>query len=130
MYAPQLRAQPFRLSTIGGDMRPDLEGIQAAGYWDTLPGPNAPISGQVMDPYTGVVVPLKANLTGRANRSPNGYSVGNIFLAQRLGQLFLEASYGRLHYTRNIKSLNINNGVIGDANVVLPASSRNVVDRR
>lgn len=122
MFAPQLRAQPFRLSTIGGDMRPDLGGIQAAGYWDTLPGPNAPISGPVMDPYVGVVVPLKANLTGPANRSPNGYTVSSVFLEQRLGQLFVEASYGRLHYTRNIKTMGNTNGVIGDANVVLPGA--------
>jgi iron complex outermembrane receptor protein len=122
VYAPQLRAQPFRLSTIGGDMRPDLEGIQGAGYWDTLPGPNAPITGQVMDPYVGVVVPLKANLTGPANRSPNGYNVGSIFLEQRLGQLFAQASFGRLHYTRNIRTVSISNGVIGDANLVLPGA--------
>jgi hypothetical protein len=64
IYAPQIRAQPFRVSTTGADMRPDLAGNQPTGFWETVSGGAAPSAGTVDDPFYGQVMPANAYLSG------------------------------------------------------------------
>lgn len=121
VYAPQLRSQPFRLSTIGADMRPDLAGTQAPGYWETLPGPAAPSTGTIDDPHLGSLIPMNASLGGPGNKSPNDYTIGNVIVEQKVGPFALELAYGHLNYRRSIATVPAP-GLIGDPNIVLPGA--------
>ncbi len=121
MFAPQLRTQAFRISTIGGDMRPDLPGVQAAGYWETIPGPTGPVAGTIDDPYYGQQIPKNANLLGPGATTNHDYSVPALFLEQRVGDLHLELAYSSLGYRRN-RRIPTANGLIGDANPILPGA--------
>ena len=121
MSAPQLRTQPFRLSTIGADMRPDLAGSQAAGFWDTLPGAGTLAQGQVDDPNLGTLVPLESNLAGPGQTTSFDYTVGSLYLERRFGGLMLELAYRKLKLWRDNRSSSVS-GLIGDANPVLPGA--------
>ena len=125
LFAPQLRDQPFRLSSLGEgvDVRPDLEGIQASGFWEPLPGPNSPIIGRVAD-LNFDVVPENANLNGPGNRLDNHYTNSSIFVEQSFGDLSIEAGYNKF-----VSYLNSNFpvqwnilGVKGDPNAVIPGA--------
>lgn len=120
-FAPQLRPQPFRLSTVGADMRPDLPGTQAAGHWDTLPGAGTLAQGNVDDPYLGQLIPANANLAGPGSTTNNHYTVYSVFLEQRLGSLAVEAGYRRRRYWRDNHAVGIS-GLIGDPNPVIPGA--------
>lgn len=121
-YAPQLRAQPFRMSTIGADVRPDLEGNQPSGFWDTVPGAGAPAGGRVTDPHIGDVIPENAFLAGPGRTSDNDYSIFSLFLDQRIGDLFIEAGYRRSSYYRDFRHAPGLTGAIGDPNPVIPGA--------
>ena len=71
VYAPQVRPQPFRLSTTGADMRPDLAGTQAPGFFETISAGAAPSGGTVDDPYCGQVIPATAYLAGPGRSTDN-----------------------------------------------------------
>ena len=120
-YAPQLRALPFRLSTIGADVRPDLAGVQAPGYWDTVLGPTTLSKGTVDDPYLGRLIPLKANLNGPGSTTNNDYTVYQAFAEQRLGGFSLELGFRRRTYWRDNRLMGVN-GAFGDANPVIPGA--------
>ena len=121
MYAPQLRAQPFRMSTIGGDMRPDIAGVQPSGFWDTLPGAGTLAQGNVDDPYLGKLIPLNVNPSGPGGTTNNDYSVYSFFVEQRIGNLFIEAGYRHRKYWRDNRSVGVS-GLIGDPNPVIPGA--------
>lgn len=103
-YAPQLRAQPFRLSTVGADMRPDLAGNQAPGHWDTLPGSATLTQGNVDDPFLGSILPLNASLAGPGATTHNHYTVYSAFVEQTYvtgstsGRLGLFAKSGMIEF--------------------------------
>jgi len=103
LFAPQLRDQPFRLSSLGEgvDVRPDLEGIQASGFWEVIPGPASPIAGRVTD-INFDVVPENANLNGPGNRLDNHYTNASIFVEQSFGDLSIEAGYNKFEYYLNL----------------------------
>lgn len=123
LYAPQLRDQPFRLSTTGADMRPDLAGNQPTGFWTTLPGPASPVSGLV-DDINFDNVPENANLMGPGNTTDQDYWAGTIVLEQRIGNLFFELAHNKREWDRDIRLVVgwAGNGVRGDANPVLPGA--------
>ena len=120
VYAPQIRAQPFRLSTTGADMRPDLTGTQAPGFWETIPGGAAPSAGQVDDPYYGRFMPENAYLAGPGRSSRYNYTLASAFIDQRIGGLSLELGYAYTRYFRAFTQPNAN--AIGDPNPVLPGA--------
>ena len=120
-YAPQLRAAPFRLSTIGADVRPDLAGVQAPGYWDTVLGPVTLSKGTVDDPYLGQLIPLRSNLNGPGSTTNSDYTVYQAFVEQRLGGFALELGFRRRTYWRDNRIITAD-GVSGDANPVLPGA--------
>ena len=122
IYAPQLRAQPFRMSTIGADMRPDLPGVQASGFWDTVPGPTTPAAGSVDDPYLGTMIPLKQNTSGLGNTTSFDYTVGSLYFEQRIGGLMIELACQRLKLWRDNRSSGFSAGLYGDPNPVLPGA--------
>jgi iron complex outermembrane receptor protein len=124
MYAPQLRAQPFRLSTTGADMRPDLPGTQAPGYWDTIPGvAGYPAGTPVSDPNFQVI-PAEANLSGPGSTTNNYYTNGSIFIDHRIGNLSIELAANRHQQYRVARGVlgSVGEGAIGDANLVLPGA--------
>jgi outer membrane receptor protein involved in Fe transport len=121
IFAPQLRAQPFRISTGGADMRPDLPGTQTTGFWETVPGAASPVAGTVDDPFIRSMVPERANLTGPGATSNNDYQVGSVFLEQRLGPVSLEVAGASLLWRRHVKFTQAT-GLIGDPNPVLPGA--------
>ncbi len=125
LYAPQLRDQPFRLSSLGPDVdvRPDLEGIQASGFWEPVPGPNSPIVGRVADTNFDVL-PENANLNGPGNRLDNHYTNASMFVEQSFGDLNIEAGFNKFTYYRDTRfpvQWNIL-GVKGDPNAVIPGA--------
>lgn len=120
VYAPQVRAQPFRLSTTGADMRPDLAGTQAPGFWETISGGAAPSGGTVDDPFWGQVIPANAYLAGPGRSTNNDYTLASIFVDQRAGPVNIELGYARTTYFRGFTQANAN--AIGDANPVLPGA--------
>ena len=123
MYAPQLRAQPFRLSTTGADMRPDLPGSQLQGHWTTIPGPSSPVSGLV-DDINFNTVPENANLAGPGSTVNQNYWAGTVVVEQRIGNLLIELAYNKsksYREPRYVIQWN-QNGVLGDANPVLPGA--------
>ncbi|MBM3844617.1 MAG: hypothetical protein FJ397_15380, partial [Verrucomicrobia bacterium] len=93
VYAPQVRAQPFRLSTTGADMRPDLAGVQGPGFFETISGGAAPSGGTVDDPFYGQVIPANAYLAGPGRSSDNDYTLASVFIDQRVGPVSLELGY-------------------------------------
>lgn len=122
MYAPQLRPQPFRLSTIGADMRPDIAGTQAAGFYDTLPGAGTLAQGQVDDPYLGTaILPLRSNLAGAGNTTSFDHTVGSVYLEQRVGGAMVELAYRKLKLWRDNRAVGAD-GLLGDPNPVLPGA--------
>ena len=120
VYAPQLRAQPFRLSTTGADMRPDLAGTQGPGFFETLSGGAAPSGGTIDDPFYGQVIPANAYLSGPGRSSDNDYTLASVFIDQRVGPVSVELGYVRTNYYRGFTQPNAN--AIGDANPVLPGA--------
>lgn len=120
IYAPQIRAQPFRLSTTGADMRPDLLGAQPTGYWVTVTGPAAPVGGTATDPYYGQVLPANARFAGAGATSNYDYTIYNLFIDQRIGGLSLELGYRRTDYYRLFPATSAN--VLGEPNPVLPGA--------
>lgn len=122
MWAPQLRPYPFRISTIGADMRPDIAGTQASGFWDTVPGAGTLSQGQVDDPFLGTdVLPLRSNLFGPGATTDNDSAVTSIFLEQRIAGLNIELAYRHMEYWRYNRAIGTS-GLIGDANPVLPGA--------
>lgn len=121
MYAPQLRATPFRMSTIGADMRPDLAGNQASGFWDTVPGAGTLAQGQVNDPYLGSLVPLAANLPGPGQTTNFNNTVASLYFEQKIGNLSVELAYRNLQLWRDNRTTSVT-GLIGDPNPVLPGA--------
>ena len=120
VYAPQVRPQPFRLSTTGADMRPDLPGTQAPGFWETITGGAAPSGGQVDDPFYGQVIPENAYLSGPGRSSSYNYTLASVFVDQRIGGLNIELGYA---YTRYFRAFTQPTGnAIGDPNPVLPGA--------
>lgn len=121
VYAPQLRSEPFRLSTIGADMRPDLSGIQPSGFWRTTNGAVAPAGGTVDDPFYGQVIPANANLYGPGFNSANSdYTLSSLFIDQRIGGLSIELGYVRTDYYREFTPASF--GAIGEPNPVIPGA--------
>src|SRR5688572_1571834 len=120
IYAPQLRAQPFRVSTTGADMRPDLAGNQPTGFWETVSGGAAPSAGTVDDPFYGQVLPANAYFSGPGRSSSYDYTLGSVFVDQRIGGLNLEVGYARTSYFRGFTQPSAN--AIGDPNPVLPGA--------
>ncbi len=120
-FAPQLRAQPFRLSTIGADARPDLAGTQAPGFWDTVPGPRTLAQGNVDDPYLGSLVPLQASLPGPGSTTNNHYTVYHAFLEQQVAGFTVELGFRRRNYWRDNRTTGVG-GVLADPNPVLPGT--------
>jgi outer membrane receptor protein involved in Fe transport len=120
IYAPQVRAQPFRLSTTGADMRPDIAGTQAPGFWETISGGAAPSGGTVDDPFWGQVIPANAYLAGPGRSTNNDYTLASIFVDQRAGPVNIELGYARTTYFRGFTQANAN--AIGDPNPVLPGA--------
>ena len=124
-YAPQLRSQPFRLSTLGGaDMRPDVAGVQASGFWQTITPPAAPVGVGVDDPYYGTLIPKRANIGGSGNIAKLDYSIASLFLEQRFGRnFFLELAGSQMVMNRrNFYPTSNVNRLMGDANSVLPGA--------
>jgi len=122
MYAPQLRAQPFRLSTAGVDMRPDVAGNQSAGFWQTTNGLTSPAGGIVDIPGFGQIIPKRSNIMGEGSRADYDYDVGSVFLEQQLGDLALEVAYNRFGYHRDGRFLTTGLGLRADPNTVLPGA--------
>ncbi len=120
VYAPQIRPQPFRLSTTGADMRPDLTGTQAPGFWETISGGAAPSGGTVDDPFYGQVMPEDAYLAGPGRSSSYDYTLASVFVDQRIGGLNIEVGYAYTRYFRAFTQPNAN--AIGDPNPVLPGA--------
>lgn len=120
VYAPQIRAQPFRLSTTGADMRPDLPGAQPTGYWVTVTGPAAPSGGTATDPFYGQVLPANARFAGSGATSNYDYTIYNLFLDQRIGGLNIELGYRRTDYYRLFPATSAE--VLGEPNPVLPGA--------
>jgi outer membrane receptor protein involved in Fe transport len=120
VYAPQIRAQPFRLSTTGADMRPDLAGNQPTGFWETISGGAAPSAGTVDDPFYGEVIPENAYLGGPGRSGSYDYTLGSVFIDQRIGGLNIELGYAYTRYFRGFTQPNVN--AIGDPNPVLPGA--------
>ena len=120
IYAPQIRAQPFRLSTTGADMRPDLAGQQGPGFFETISAGAAPSGGTIDDPFYGQVIPANAYLAGPGRSSDNDYTLASVFLDQRVGPVSVELGYVRTNYFRGFTQPNAN--AIGDANPVLPGA--------
>ena len=120
-YAPQMRAEPFRLSSVGADMRPDIAGVQAAGHWHTLPGAGTLAQGNVDDPYLGKLLPANANLSGPGATTSNHYTVYSAFVEQRVGGLAIELGYRHRRYWRDNRAVGIG-GLIGDPNPVIPGA--------
>ena len=120
VYAPQVRSQPFRLSTTGADMRPDLAGTQGPGYFETISAGAAPSGGTIDDPYFGQVIPANAYLAGPGRSSDNDYTLASVFIDQRVGPVSVELGYVRTNYFRGFTQPNAN--AIGDANPVLPGA--------
>ena len=102
-------------------MRPDLPGAQAAGHWDTLPGPGTLAQGNVDDPYLGRLIPLNANLTGPGATTNNHYTVYSLFAEQRAGGLAVEVGYRRRQYWRDNRAVGTG-GLLGDPNPVIPGA--------
>ncbi|WP_414664507.1 TonB-dependent siderophore receptor [Horticoccus sp. 23ND18S-11] len=120
VYAPQVRAQPFRLSTTGADMRPDLAGTQAPGFWETISAGAAPSGGTVDDPFYGQVIPATAYLAGPGRSTNNDYTLASAFIDQRVGPVNIELGYARTTYFRGFTQPNAN--AVGDPNPVLPGA--------
>lgn len=120
IFAPQIRPQPFRQSTSGADMRPDIAGVQRPGYWETVPGPNASAGGTVDDPFYGQVIPENANLSGTGRSADYKYTIANLFVDQRVGGLNIELGY---LYSRYFRGFNLVGATaIGDPNMNLPGA--------
>ncbi|MDO8545240.1 MAG: TonB-dependent receptor plug domain-containing protein [Opitutaceae bacterium] len=117
IYAPQVRPQPFRLSTTGADMRPDLAGNQPTGFWETINGGAAPAGGTVDDPYWGQVIPANAYLAGPGRNANYNYTIYSIFVDQRVGGVNFEFGYKRTTYYRGFTQASAN--ALGDLNPVL-----------
>jgi hypothetical protein len=120
VFAPQVRARPFRLSTTGADMRPDLAGTQAPGFWETISGGAAPSAGTVDDPFYGLVIPENAYLAGPGRISSYDYTIASLFVDQRIGGLNVEVGYAYSRYFRRFTQPSAN--AIGDPNPVLPGA--------
>jgi outer membrane receptor protein involved in Fe transport len=128
MIAPQLRSAPFRLSTTGVDMRPDLPGNQNnSNYWRTVraENPTGALSAVgVIEDRNFNTIPETANLAGPGNTADQNHWVGTVFLEQRIGNLFIELSFNRRKTSREARSTLgwQNNGVYGEPNPVLPGA--------
>ncbi len=120
IYAPQIRPQPFRVSTTGADMRPDLPGTQGTGFWETISGGAAPSGGTVDDPFYGQVIPANAYLPGPGRDANFDYTIHSLFLDQRIGGLNFEIGYNRTSYYRAFTQPSAN--AVGDPNPVLPGA--------
>lgn len=124
LYSPQLRTQPFRPSTLGNaDMRPDIAGLQTAGFWQTRTPTAAPVGVGVDDPYFGMLIPAHANLAGPGNRTLLNYDVLAVTVEQRLSRhLSAEIAASKLVADRrNFVPLSIPQ-LYGEANRVLPGA--------
>lgn len=120
VYAPQIRAQPFRLSTTGADLRPDLAGTQASGFFETISAGAAPSGGTIDDPFWGQAFPANAYLPGPGRSTNNDYTLASVFIDQRAGPVNIELGYARTNYFRGFTQANLN--AIGDPNPVLPGA--------
>lgn len=120
VYAPQIRAQPFRLSTTGADMRPDLAGTQGPGFFETISGGAAPSGGTIDDPFWGQAFPANAYLPGPGRSTNNDYTLASAFIDQRVGPVSIELGWSRTEYYRGFTQANLN--AIGDPNPVLPGA--------
>src|SRR5688572_729845 len=120
VYAPQVRDRPFRLSTTGADMRPDLAGNQQPGFWETINGGAAPSGGQIDDPFYGQVLPENAYLPGPGRIGSYDYTIASVFVDQRIGRLNFEVGYAYSRYFRRFTQPSGN--AIGDPNPVLPGA--------
>ncbi len=120
IYAPQVRPEPYRVSTTGADMRPDLAGNQPTGFWETISGGAAPAGNTVDDPHYGQVIPANAYLAGPGRDANFNYTLYSIFLDQRVGPVNLEFGYNRTNYYRGFTQPSAN--AIGDLNPVLPGA--------
>ena len=95
VYAPQIRAQPFRLSTTGADLRPDLAGTQAPGFFETISAGAAPSGGTIDEPFWGQAFPANAYLPGPGRSTNNDYTLASVFIDQRAGPVNIELGYSR-----------------------------------
>ncbi|MDP3072809.1 MAG: TonB-dependent receptor plug domain-containing protein [Opitutaceae bacterium] len=120
VYAPQIRAQPFRLSTTGADMRPDLAGTQGPGFFETISAGAAPSGGTIDDPFWGRAFPANAYLPGPGRSTNNDYTLASAFIDQRVGPVSIELGWSRTEYYRGFTQANLN--AIGDPNPVLPGA--------
>ncbi|MBI5689625.1 MAG: TonB-dependent receptor plug domain-containing protein [Verrucomicrobia bacterium] len=120
IFAPQIRAQPFRVSTTGADMRPDLPGTQGTGFWETISGAAAPSGGTVDDPFYGKVIPANAYLPGPGRDANYHYTIYSVFLDQRIGGVNFEVGFNRTNYYRGFTQPSAN--AVGDPNPVLPGA--------
>lgn len=120
VYAPQIRAQPFRLSTTGADMRPDLAGTQAPGFFETISAGAAPSGGTIDDPFWGRAFPANAYLPGPGRSTNNDYTLASVFIDQRVGPVSVELGWSRTEYFRGFTQANLN--AVGDPNPVLPGA--------
>lgn len=120
VYAPQIRAQPFRLSTTGADMRPDLTGTQGPGFFETISAGAAPSGGNVDDPFWGQAFPANAYLPGPGRSTNNDYTLASVFIDQRVGAVNFEFGWSRTEYSRGFTQANVN--AVGDPNPVLPGA--------
>lgn len=120
VYAPQIRAQPYRLSTTGADMRPDLAGTQAPGFFETISAGAAPSGGTIDDPFWGQAFPANAYLPGPGRSTNNDYTLASAFVDQRVGPVNVELGYARTRYHRGFTQANLN--AVGDPNPVLPGA--------
>ena len=120
VYAPQIRAQPFRLSTTGADLRPDLAGTQAPGFFETISAGAAPSGGTIDDPFWGQAFPANAYLPGPGRSTNNDYTLASVFIDQRVGPVNIELGYARTNYFRGFTQANAN--AVGDPNPVLPGA--------
>ena len=120
VYAPQIRAQPFRLSTTGADMRPDLAGTQAPGFFETISAGAAPSGGTIDDPFWGRAFPANAYLPGPGRSTNNDYTLASVFIDQRVGPVSVELGYARTNYIRGFTQANLN--AVGDPNPVQPGA--------
>ncbi|MSU53552.1 MAG: hypothetical protein EXS41_09215 [Opitutaceae bacterium] len=120
VYAPQIRAQPFRLSTTGADVRPDLAGTQGPGFFETISAGAAPSGGTIDDPFWGRAFPANAYLPGPGRSTNNDYTLASVFIDQRVGPVSIELGWARTKYDRGFTQANLN--AIGDPNPVLPGA--------
>ena len=122
-WAPQLRNQPFRLSTLGVDMRPDLEGNQRWGHWRTIAGPNAYPNARPTDLDLVKLLGQDNNYFGPGHTRDDYYTVWSAFLTQEISDFFFELAYSNFRWSSiSFNPISWNSGIYGDPNPVLPGA--------